>query len=105
MLFGLTLVSGLIALVLGGGLPVVGYLLIALLLAEVLGGPMLLQLASQKFVRGRGLVAEIARLPTVMGFQVGVSLANLGAGLEAVFRRRTEFERTPKEGRTWGLSR
>jgi cellulose synthase/poly-beta-1,6-N-acetylglucosamine synthase-like glycosyltransferase len=104
MLFGLTLASGVIALVLGGRLPAVGYGLIALLLAEVLGGPMLLQLASQKCVRGRNLTAEIARLPGVMGFQVGVSLVNLGAGLEAVFRRRSDFERTPKAGRTWELS-
>lgn len=104
MLFGLTLVSGVIAMIFGGGLPPVGYGLIVLLLAEVLGGPMLLQLAGQKFVRGRKLIAEIGRMPGVMGFQVGVSLVNLGAGLEALFRRRTDFERTPKAGRALELS-
>jgi cellulose synthase/poly-beta-1,6-N-acetylglucosamine synthase-like glycosyltransferase len=96
LLFGLSLVSGVIDGVFGRGLTPLALALLAIVLAEVVGGPLLLQVAAQKFVRGRSVVAEVARLPMVAACQVAVSLVNLGAGLEAVLGRGTDFERTPK---------
>ncbi len=98
LLFGLTVVSGAIDLAVGAGLTLATALLLILLLAEVIGGPVLLQLAAQVFVRRRGWVAALADAPSTMAFQLGVSLINLGAGLEALVGQGSEFERTPKEG-------
>jgi hypothetical protein len=98
LLFGLTLVSGAIDLAPGRGLSRLAMVLLIVLLAEVVGGPMLLQLAGQKYARGGGVAGELTRLPAVLGFQIGVSLINLGAGLEALLGRRSGFVRTPKEG-------
>jgi cellulose synthase/poly-beta-1,6-N-acetylglucosamine synthase-like glycosyltransferase len=98
LLFGLTVVSGAIDLTLGAGLTLASALLLILLLAEVIGGPVLLQLAAQVFVRRRGWVDALADAPSTMAFQLGVSLINLGAGLEALVGQGSAFERTPKEG-------
>jgi cellulose synthase/poly-beta-1,6-N-acetylglucosamine synthase-like glycosyltransferase len=105
LMFGLTVVSGLIDLILGRGLTMASGLLLAVLLAEVLGGPMLLQLAGQTLVRRRRLSAELLQLPLTMAFQLSVSLVNLAAGFEALMGRTSPFERTPKEGGALGLIR
>jgi cellulose synthase/poly-beta-1,6-N-acetylglucosamine synthase-like glycosyltransferase len=98
LLFAVTVIFGVLDVVATRRLSSLALTLLALLLFEVVGGPMLLQLAGQKAARGRSLVSELATLPKVTAIHLGVSLINLGAGLEVLTGRGHDWNRTPKAG-------
>jgi cellulose synthase/poly-beta-1,6-N-acetylglucosamine synthase-like glycosyltransferase len=96
LLFVLSLASGLADASFRPGLSPLAQALLALAGAEVVGGPMLLQLLGQKVARGRPIAAELIHLPLTAACQIAVGVLNLGAGLEALAGLGTDFKRTPK---------
>jgi cellulose synthase/poly-beta-1,6-N-acetylglucosamine synthase-like glycosyltransferase len=105
LLFVVTAVSGVVDVVASGRLSALAAVMLALLLLEVVGGPMLLQLAGQKVARGRSLITELVSLPKVTAIHLGVSLINLGAGLEVLTGRGNDWDRTPKAGKPLEMRR
>jgi cellulose synthase/poly-beta-1,6-N-acetylglucosamine synthase-like glycosyltransferase len=97
-LLGVSLVSGVVEWAAAGRLFPSTIMLLVFLAAENFGGSAMLQVAGQRYARRRGLAGEIGWALAVMVFHLGVSLTNLGAGLEALLGWGTAFERTPKGG-------
>jgi cellulose synthase/poly-beta-1,6-N-acetylglucosamine synthase-like glycosyltransferase len=75
--------------------PVLGLVALSLIEGAIVG-PATLMLVGQVLVRGSKISTELPRLPTVIGLQILMGLANFGGAVQAIIGRGTAFERTPK---------
>ena len=96
-LFALTAATASIDFTIGYGLtwPVAALIALSLLEGAIIG-PAIVILIGQILVRGSRLSSELPRLPSVVGLQILMGLANFRGTVQALIGRGTAFERTPK---------